>query len=190
MIQYESTDSRHVLERACAGDAGAAEDLLAAHRGPLLARIRMMMRNVPRREQDSLDVLQDVQVRALGNIERFADDSGEDAFLRWLTAIARNRLRDLGRRRRIDALESLSISLGGIAAGHEGPERPMLREEATDELLAALDVLDADHRTVIELRDLDELAFSAIAVRMRRSENAVRLLRARALVRLGAALRR
>lgn len=190
MIQFEHTESRELLTRARQGDSDAADGLLAAHHNALLARIRMMMRNAPRREQDSLDVLQDVKVRALGALDSFDIDSGGDAFLRWLTAIARNRLRDLGRRRRIDALESLSISIGGLDASDEGPDLSVLREEATDELMTALDTLEADHRTVLELRDLDELSYSEVAIRMNRSENAVRLLRARAMVRLGAALGR
>ena len=49
---------------------------------------------------------------------------------------------------------------------------------------AALEALDPDHRDVIVLRKLEELSFREVAARMGRSEDACRMLLARAMVAL------
>ena len=59
----------------------------------------------------------------------------------------------------------------------------MLNEEA-ERLGAALEALDPDHREVIVLRKLEELSFKEVAARMGRSEDACRMLLARAMVAL------
>ncbi len=51
-------------------------------------------------------------------------------------------------------------------------------------LEAALDTLDPDYRDVIVLRKLEELSFKEIAERMGRSQDACRMLLARALAAL------
>jgi DNA-directed RNA polymerase specialized sigma24 family protein len=50
---------------------------------------------------------------------------------------------------------------------------------------AAIGRLSEEHRTVLELMDLDGLALEEVARRLARSPDAVRMLRKRALLRLG-----
>ncbi len=64
----------------------------------------------------------------------------------------------------------------------------VMHEEA-ERLGSALERLDADHREVIVLRKLEELSFQDVAARMGRSEDACRMLLARAMVALTLQLR-
>jgi RNA polymerase sigma-70 factor (ECF subfamily) len=64
----------------------------------------------------------------------------------------------------------------------------VVNEEA-ERLGAALETLEPDHREVIVLRKLEELSFKEVAARMGRSEDACRMLLARAMVALTLRLR-
>jgi RNA polymerase sigma-70 factor (ECF subfamily) len=59
----------------------------------------------------------------------------------------------------------------------------VLNEQA-ERLGAALEALEPDYREVIVLRKLEELSFKDVAARMGRSEDACRMLLARAMVAL------
>jgi RNA polymerase sigma-70 factor (ECF subfamily) len=61
--------------------------------------------------------------------------------------------------------------------------------EQFERLGAALERLDPDYRDVIVLRKLEERSFKDVAMRMGRSEDACRMLLARAMVALTLALR-
>ena len=64
----------------------------------------------------------------------------------------------------------------------------VINEEA-ERLGAALEALEPDHREVIVFRKLEELSFKEVAARMGRSEDACRMLLARAMVALTLQLR-
>ncbi|MGK0219607.1 MAG: RNA polymerase sigma-70 factor (ECF subfamily) [Planctomycetota bacterium] len=172
------------------GDQAALTRLYEVTHGPLLQRIRLMMGRGPRREVDSMDLLQDVQVRVLGAIDQFDDSGGRIGLMRWMTTIARNRLCDLGRRNRADALDSFSVVLAGVADDKgDSPSAQLHRDETWIIVMEAMEQLDPDYREVIALRSLDGLDFLEVAQAMDRSEGAVRTLYARALMRIGSALK-
>ena len=173
------------------GDQDALTRLYEVTHGPLLQRIRLMMGRGPRREVDSMDLLQDVQVRVLGALDQFDGKGGTQALVRWMTSIARNRLRDLGRNSRADALESFSVALADMSdANAIAPSANMRKDEGWLSMIDALESLHPDHRQVIVLHNLDEMSFVTIAKVMARSERSVRLLYARSLVHLGSSLKR
>jgi RNA polymerase sigma-70 factor (ECF subfamily) len=62
-----------------------------------------------------------------------------------------------------------------------GPEKKEQRRETTARLVAALERLEPDRRTVVELRNFEGLPFEEVAQRMGRSNAAVRKLWTRAL---------
>lgn len=160
-------------------------------RGPLLQCIRLMLGRGPRKEVDSMDLLQDVQLRVLGALERFDDKGGTNGPMRWMTTIARNRLCDLGRRKRTEALESFSAVLAGMPDERgDSPSAQMHREETWILVMEAMQQLRPDCREVIALRSLDGLSYPQVAEAMDRSENSVRTLYARALVRIGSVLKK
>ena len=176
-----------LVRRAREGEEDALALLVDRHGEQLLERIRMMMGDQARRSAESIDFLQDVFVELIEDVGR-VEVSDERGLLRWLTAIARNNIRDSVRRRRERALESLSAS--GLVRAAQDPRSPSPPSVATaheelSDIVDALAELAEDHRSVIELRDLKGLSFVEVGRRMGRSEGAAQALHTRAMVRLG-----
>jgi len=176
-----------LVERARRGDARALEELVLRYRESLLERIRLMMGDEARRSADSLDFLQGVFAETLAQLgeQRFEN---ERALLRWMTAVARNDIRDCVRRRRERALGSLSGSLTLSRIGDPECASPATvadQNEELERLVEALEDLTPDHRRAIELRDLEGLSFDEVGERLGRSADAAQMLHARALLRLG-----
>ena len=157
-------------------------DWISGYREPLLARIRRMMGPEAREGEESNDVLQSVVSEALRHLK---DDVVRDEkhLLRWMTAAARHQIIDEVRRRREQSLELT----GGepIASGESSVAAQLSAQEARQRLREALDTLDPDRRSVVELRSLDGWPWRRISEVLERSEEAVRKLYHRSLVELG-----
>jgi RNA polymerase sigma-70 factor (ECF subfamily) len=98
---------------------------------------------------------------------------------------------DFQHRQRRDLAAGVPIDGGGIdlpARVRSALSEAVVSEEA-ERLGAALETLEPDHREVIVLRKLEELSFKEVAARMGRSEDACRMLLARAMVALTLRLR-
>lgn len=171
-----------LIERARAGDAEAGSELIARVREPLLQRVRWMMGPEARQLAESDDFLNATFAAALPALKRF-EVRGADSFLRWLTAIARNQIRQELRRHREAALSALSSALGhGAQPGDPG------ETISVDTALTLFEVfarLAADERRLVELRDLEGRTFVEIAALLSCSERQAQRLHARALMRLG-----
>ena len=152
----------------------------------LLERIRLMMGEQARAVAESGDFFQELCAEALRDRSRMPD--GEGARLRWLTAIARNNVRDEVRRRRELAFSHLSEAVGTPSAGSGSPSRAAVRDEHAHALAEALETLREDQRRVIELRELDGLPFEDVGAVLGRSAEAARKLHMRALLQLGRTL--
>jgi RNA polymerase sigma-70 factor (ECF subfamily) len=112
----------------------------------------------------------------------------------WLIRIAENEVRDqvdYQHRQRRDVSMAVPIDAGGVdlAANIRSALTAAVVTEEAERLGAALGALDPDHREVIVLRKLEELSFKDVAARMGRSEDACRMLLARAMVALTLELR-
>ena len=176
-----------LLLRAKDGDGGALEEVLERYRDRLLSRIRLMMGGAAKRVAESGDFLQGVFTEVL---DRFPDFEirDEKSFLRWMTAIARNSIRDSTRKRRERRFESLSDSLFARVESDQDTPSPPSQADLNDKLFRlaeAIEELELDHREVIALRDLDDLPFHVIGERLGCSKSGARLLYNRALVALG-----
>lgn len=121
------------------------------------------------------------------------------AFRRLLAQIMENMLRDKhefwARLRRSKAKEEplpsdSVLRLDAMARTATTPSRAAARNEEAALLRLALDLLDPDDRTVLELRQYEELSFAAIGERLGLLENAARMRFQRALGRLGEELER
>ena len=103
--------------------------------------------------------------------------------------IAENEIRDqvnFQHRQRRDVAAAVPLDAGGIdvpASVRSALSAAVLNEQA-ERLGAALEAMAPDHREVIVLRKLEELSFKDVAARMGRSEDACRMLLARAMVAL------
>lgn len=176
----ESVSDRELVERAQAGDRVSYGQLVERFSERLRVLVRSRLGPGLRETVDPEDVVQETFYRALEGIERF-EWRGEDSFMRWLGSIAENVVRKAARRaaRTDEAREVLEIP-----ADTDSPGRRLRREERRERLERALGALPPDHREVLRLTRIEGLTTREVAVRMGRSQGAVKQLAFRALRRL------
>jgi RNA polymerase sigma-70 factor (ECF subfamily) len=190
MTREESTV---LLRKARQGSREALGELYSRYGTRLLAFIRMRIGGDLRARVDSRDILQSALLKSFQRIEQFEGDTGA-TLMGWLMRIAENEIRDqvdYHHRQRRDADAAVPIDAGGVdlAAQVRSAFSEAVVSEEAERLGAALRALDPDHRDVIVLRKLEELSFKEVAARMGRSEDACRMLLARAMVALTLQLR-
>jgi RNA polymerase sigma-70 factor, ECF subfamily len=183
----EISASAVLLRRARDGSGEALGALFEACGARLLALIRLRLGGSLRRDLESRDILQATFLKAFEHLEQF-EGSGSRTLMAWLAAIARNEIRDraqyLGRQRR-DAGARVSLHSSLPVAETVSSHVSRLQIKADTRLLEqALADLSDDHREVIVLRQFEELSFREIGERLGRSEDAARMLFARALAAL------
>jgi RNA polymerase sigma-70 factor (ECF subfamily) len=184
-----AADSQAALVAAMRrGDAEAAETLVRHHAGPLRAVVRRILGN----DHDVDDALQDAFLSAFRAIDRF---DGKARIGTWLHRIAVNAalMRLRARRRRpeqtIDPLlpqfQADGHRLGSRPAWTPPDEARLQAAETRRVIQRSLDRLPDDYRTVIVLRDIEELDTRQTADLLELSEAAVktRLHRARQALR-------
>jgi RNA polymerase sigma-70 factor (ECF subfamily) len=150
-----------------------------------------------RSKLESMDLVQDVLMCALRDLGDFTY-TNEGDFLRWLSRIAENRLRDnldklhAGKRdiRKEVPLDNYRPTTAGGFVGTPGPivaTTPsiiMSRKEDLDKLEKAIDKLRPEYREVIMLAKIEELSYSQIGERLDKSTGAVKILVSRARMAL------
>jgi RNA polymerase sigma-70 factor (ECF subfamily) len=131
---------------------------------------------------DPEDLASEVFVGVLRGLDRFEGD--ESAFRSWVLVIAHRRLLDERRRycrRPADATEPARvIGLLDLAA-RGNVEDEALNRLATERVLAALDTLTDDQRTVVLLHTLGDLSLPQIAQILGKRVGAVKSLHHRGL---------
>ena len=141
-----------------------------------------------RDHHDAEDATERTFLSAFAGLSRFEERAAEDddpdasTFRLWLFRIARNVInehRRSDRRRPAGPLE-----LAAIAPDPLDVEAEVLRHEATDAALRAVDRLPEDRRRALLLRFVHELSTREIAAVLGRSEGAVRVLIHRGLRRV------
>jgi RNA polymerase sigma factor (sigma-70 family) len=167
------TDTQALVERARLGDREAFGELAAKARGRLLGQILGMVGQRLREKLDPEDVLQEALLLGLESVTRF-EGSDTDAFGRWLEGIARNVVRNLVRRK---GWKKEFEIIRDTPAADSSPSRRLRREERVKSL-------SPDHQTVIRLARIEGLKISEVAMRMNRSESAVKNLLLRAMKEL------
>jgi RNA polymerase sigma-70 factor (ECF subfamily) len=130
--------SRSLLDHARHADPAAWERLVTLY-APLVAA---WCRRWGVRQQDILDVLQDVFTAVANNLDRFRKDRPSDTFRGWLLTISHNKVRDHFRR----------VAQQPEAAG------------GTDALVRLQQVLDPEGR-LAESDPADDVAFSQVLIR-------------------------
>lgn len=192
---------RDLIAAARDGDVAARDRLLGRYRGYMVLLARMSAHRTLRAKFDASDVAQDALIRAQQGLPEFRGAT-EGELLAWLRRILVRTLsntrrayradaRDVGRERPIeDLVDASSRALSRLpAARGTSPSRGAERREAGLLVVDGLARLAEDDREVITLRSLEERAWSDVAARMGRSEEAVRALWGRAVQRLGRTLR-
>lgn len=185
MTRQESAD---LLRAARDGSPQALDQLYERCAGRLLALIRLRMGRDLRARLESRDILQNTLLKSFQRMGQFEGGDGA-SLMAWLARIAENEIRDqvdFQHRQRRDVAAGVSLDETGVdvaATLRSAFSQAVLSEQAL-RLEQALETLESAHREVIVLRKLEELSFAEIAVRMGRSEDACRMLLARALVAL------
>ena len=187
-IQF--TDESSLLTRLRAGDESAFEHLVQTEAKHLLAVARRLLQN----EEDSRDAVQQAFLLAFRALPSF---NGQSRLATWLHRIVTNealmKLRARTRRpeRSIDDLLPEFLEDGHHVEHFNewslSPDASLMRGETRAQVRAAIDQLPDQYRTVLLMRDIDDLSTEETARLLGVTPNAVkvRLHRARqALVKL------
>ena len=179
--------SRELLHQAKAGSPEALNQLYERCAGRLLAFIRLRLGRDLRGRLESRDILQATLLKSLEHVADLKADETRSV-MAWLARIAEHEIRDCAdfhHRQRRDAAREMPLENEAPlpALTRSALSRVILGERA-ERLEAALESLSPAHREVILLRKFEELSFAEIGRRLEKSEDASRMLLARAMTAL------
>ena len=181
-----STGTGDLLQQARAGSPDAVNRLYEQCAGRLLAFIRLRLGKDLRARLESRDILQATLLKSLDHLHDFKGQETR-SLMAWLARIAEREINDCAdfhhRQRRDAAREVPADDLPLPALTRSALSRVILDEDAV-RLEAALDMLEPAYREVILLRKFEELSFAEIGRRLGKSEDACRMLLARAMTAL------
>jgi len=179
--------SSDLLQRARSGSPEALNLLYERCAGRLLAFIRLRLGRDLRSRLESRDILQATLVKSL---EHLGDLKGDEtrSLMAWLARIAEHEIQDCAdfhhRQRRDAARETAIDDAVPLPALTRSALSRVILDEQAKQLEEALESMSADHRDVILLRKFEELSFAEIGRRLGKSEDACRMLLARAMTAL------
>lgn len=183
--------SSDLLARAKQGSDAALNLLYEQCAARLLAFIRLRLGRELRAKLESTDILQATLLKSLTHLHELkGNETG--SLMAWLARIAEHEIRDRAdyhhRQRREAAREVPAGDDLPVAAEARSALSQVILDERARQLEAAIETLSPAHRDVILLRKFEELTFSEIAGRLGRSEDACRMLFARAMTALTLAM--
>jgi len=192
-----SQRTQELVVLAKGGDHSAQGRLCRVYGERVRRIVRLRMGAEIRSKMESMDLVQDALMCALRDLGDFTYRNEGD-FLRWLTRIAENRLRDNADKlhtekrdiRREIRLDDRERTTGGAFVGTAGPIETttpsaiMSRREDLDRLEKAIDKLKPEYREVIILAKIEELSYSQIGQRLGKSTGGVKMLVSRAKMAL------
>lgn len=151
-----------LVQRAKAGDKGAFDLLVRKYQHRIAAVVSRFVRDYA----ECQDVVQDSFIRAYKSLSGFRGDS---QFYTWMYRIAVNTAKNhlASRKRRPNAdveLDDAEHIDGGIyIQDNDTPEHELLRQEIAQVVSKALDMLPAEIRQAITLREMEGLSYEEIA---------------------------
>ena len=169
--------TRQLVTLAKDGNESALNQLWKVYGTRVHWIVRLRMGGELRSKLESMDLVQDALVSALEDLENFTYKNEGD-FLRWLSTIAENRLRDnldklhadkrdIRKETRLNKL--VSTTKGGVKR-FPGPIETttpsviMSKKEEFDNLTKAIDLLKPEYRQVILLAKIEGLSYKEIVV--------------------------
>jgi RNA polymerase sigma-70 factor (ECF subfamily) len=181
-------DEPQLIARLRAGEESAFEQLVRSSSGRLLAAARRLLRN----EEDARDAVQSAFIRAYQSLSRFREESRISTWLhRILVNEALMRLRSKAAREN-ESIDDLMPAF--VADGHqtretvdwsEAADEALERAETAELIRRRIDQLPDLYRTVLVMRDIEEMSNAEVAEILGLSTNVVkvRLHRARQALR-------
>jgi len=189
--------TQNLLALAKDGNESALNQLWKVYGARVHWIMRLRMGAELRSKLESMDLAQDALLSALGGLGNFTY-SNEGDFLRWLSTIAENRLRDnldkfhadkrnIRKETRLNKL--VSTTKGGVKRfpgpiDQTTPSVIMSKKEDLDKLEKAIDQLKPDYREVIVLAKIDGLSYKEMADKLGKSIDSVAHLLSRAMLAL------
>lgn len=172
-----------VVARVLAGETALFEILMRRYN----QRLYRVSRSILRDDGEAEDVMQDAYVRAYEHLVQFA---GKAAFSTWLTRIAIHealaRKRRRGRMEELDAFPPNGVdAMSILKSSAPSPEAGTAHAEARNLLEEAIDHLPEAYRTVVMLREVEEMSVAETAESLGVTDAVVktRLHRAHAMMR-------
>ena len=168
-------------DRILSGDRGAAEVLLAEHLDPLYRFVHFRLGG---NEQRVEDLVQDTFLVAL---ERLRGFDGRSSLHTWLCGIAKNKIRDVRRTRRLrsleDAIEEADPEIDAILAEISReplPDRVLERAETRELVGATLSSLPPEYAAALVQKYVEGRSVAEIAREHGKGEKAVESVLTRA----------
>jgi RNA polymerase sigma-70 factor (ECF subfamily) len=196
MDRTYNTQTQLLVAGAKAGDRASMEQLFHLYSERILRIVRFRMGNELRSQMQSMDLVQDALMGAFRDLGGFSYRNEGD-FLRWVSKIAENRLRDHLERmhmKKRDIRKEVPLSISGDDDSYHPANEPvesvtpsiiMSHREDLNRLELAMDKLKPEYREVIVLSRIEGLTHEQIADRMGKTPGAVRMLLVRALSSIG-----
>jgi RNA polymerase sigma-70 factor (subfamily 1) len=189
--------TRHLVALAQDGDESALNQLCKVYGARVLWIIRLRMGAELRTKLESMDLVQDVLMSALKDLGNFTYKTEGD-FLRWLSKIAENRLRNQLQRLHANKRDiRKEIRLNGYrptvedsfvaaleAVDTTTPSAIISKREELDKLTKAIGALKPEFRQVVIWTKIEGLSYKEIGKQLGKSSEAVRKLVSRALEEL------
>ncbi len=170
-----------------AGRREAFDELVVAYDQPV-RRILAQLSVLP---GDVEDLAQEVFLRLFRNLYRFR---GQSSFYTWLYRITVNVFFDHNKKRkradvRLTRLQTALVDVTNVREEGEDPYFACCNALAQDEFVRAVDDLPEAFRTVVALREIEDLSYEEIAAQTGVSIGTVRSRLSRARARLKTTLR-
>jgi RNA polymerase sigma-70 factor (ECF subfamily) len=159
---FENQDDDQLIARALDGETEAFGALIRKYQPRLYNSMVYFLKN----ESEAEDVVQDAFVLALTKLDSF---KGNSQFYTWLYRIAHNTaISKLRRKRPTVSLDRRRNETGDDAKlempGDEPlPSDRMERSEQASQLMQAMNLLSEEHRSILVLREMEEMDYEAIA---------------------------
>jgi RNA polymerase sigma-70 factor (ECF subfamily) len=173
-------DSAELIVKACEGNPYAFRRLVECNQDRLFASLNRFLGC----HADAEEAVQEAFIRAFTRIDSFNHNS---LFSTWLYRIGFNAAVSQRRKRRSTTSIDQQIEHGRepIDVNADDASEHLLRQERIALIHAALDELSDDHRAILVLREMDEMAYEEISNVLNISVGTVRsrLSRARVCLR-------
>lgn len=180
--KLEGWSDEEVVRRVRDGETALYEIIMRRYN----QRLYRVARAILHSDVEAEDVMQDAYVRAYQHLDQY---SGRAPFGAWLTKIAVNealaRLRSRGRIQELEAMFNGQDDAPILVSNMKSPEQQVSSREMNQLLEEAILALPGTYRTVLMMRDVEEMttADTAAALELTEENVKVRLHRARALLR-------
>jgi RNA polymerase sigma-70 factor (ECF subfamily) len=157
----------YLVERCLEGDRSAFAIIVERYKRQIYSITYSMTRN----HADADDLSQDAFIRAYENLRKF--NLGTN-FRSWLCRIAVNLCIDHLRHEKRFPEDSLDDQSETLPSQNPDPQYSLESSELMENIMAAVDSLPADQKTVVILREMQGLELKEIAEIMKCSESTIR----------------